>query len=314
MRPRPGDIANHLASLAKTHNLSAATLRTRRSAISSVLASKGGESVAADPIISSVIKGVANLQHKTPRGLPKWDLAVVLNYLKSPKFRDNKLLSFDLLTYKTVFLITLASGRRASEVNNLSGIKGDIAKAPGGALTLRFLPEFLAKNQNPGDPSPSITIPPLPYQAVKDGEDVALCPVKALTEYRSRSDRYRSPSQRALFISVNKRHESDITRATVSRWLKATIRNAYLALNHGEKSSQSAVNETKSFRAHEIRAWAATMASTSTSMPEVLKAAYWRSSSVFVRHYLRDIALRSEDGRLRLPAMVAAQSSIPARK
>ena len=314
MRPRAAHIAGHLSYLAQTFNLSAATLRSRRAAIGSVLATRTNNSVATDPLISGVLKGIANSQHRTPRLVPEWDLAVVLDLLKSPKYENNKLLPHDLLTYKTAFLIALASGRRASEITNLSGLRGDVHLAPQRSLSLKFLPEFLAKNQVPGDPAPSILIPPLTKEQDQSKLDRALCPVRALIEYRRRSDSYRSPSQRALFISVKKNHAKDITRATLSRWLKTLIRQAYLELDGKGKLKPTTRIPTGKIRAHEIRAWAATMASTSSSISEVMKAAYWRSPTVFTRHYLRDIAMRSEDGTLRLPAMVAAQSCLPPRK
>ena len=314
LKPRTADLANYLAHLAQAHSLSAASLKTHRSAIASVLATRGSRALASDPLITGVLKGIANSQTRKRQFLPKWDLAVVLNYLKGPKFKDNKLLDHELLTYKTAFLTALASGRRASEISNLSGIKGDFILSPGRSLELKFLPDFLAKNQNPADPSPSITIPPLLKQASKDKQDIALCPVRALIEYRSRSEAYRSPSQRALFISVNKGHSTDITRATMSRWLKTLIRKAYMDLHQDGKLKPSTQIPSDKFRAHEIRAWATTMASKSTSLVEVMRAAYWRSSTVFTRHYLRDVAMRSEDGSLRLPAMVAAQCRLSAAR
>ena len=54
-------------------------------------------------------------------------------------------------------------------------------------------------------------------------------------------------------------------------------------------------------------------ASTTTPIAQVMQAAYWRSPSVFVKHYLRDIAMRSECGKFRLPAMVAAQMAVASR-
>ena len=314
MRPKPEDIANHLAHLAKSRGLTAATLKTRRAALGSVLATKGNADITSDPIISKLIRGIANANHKVRVLAPKWDLAVVLKHLKSPEMRDNKLLDFKTLSLKTVFLVALASARRASEVSNLSGIKGDISKSRKGALCLKFLPEFLAKNQNPDDPSPHVLIPPLSAAVGTKSEDLALCPVRALTEYRKRSDIYRSPSQRALFISLNPSHDRDITRATLSRWLKTTIKNAYVALEKEGGPSQPARTLAAKARAHEIRAWATTLAAKSLPLAQVLKAAYWRSSTVFIRHYLRDIALRSEKGTLSLPAMVAAQTPLAARQ
>lgn len=313
MRPKATHIANHLAMLADKHGLSAPTLRTRRSAIAAVLATKGDSSTAQDPVISGVIKGVANSRAKAPKFIPKWDLAVVLDFLKGKKYKDNKLLSFDLLTYKTVFLVALASGRRASEITNLSGIEGDFSRAPNGSISLRFLPEFLAKNQRPGDPSPTISIPALSNKVKANCKDLALCPVRALLEYRARSQKVRSPNQRALFISVNVGYSKDITRATLSRWLKSIIKEAYLSLQHKDGDSKVSNTAPTQFRAHEIRAWAATMASKVTPLTQVLRAAYWRSPSVFTKHYLRDVQLRAGDGSLRLPAMVAAQTCIPSQ-
>ena len=52
----------------------------------------------------------------------------------------------------------LASGRHCSEVHALSGLPSDVAFEPDGSVSLRFLPEFLAKNQIPGEPSPVIFI------------------------------------------------------------------------------------------------------------------------------------------------------------
>ena len=135
-------------------------------------------------------------------------------------------------------------------------------------------------------------------------EDLALCPVRALKEYRARTDRFRAPSQRALFVSFNVNHSKDITRATISRWLKTTIKNAYSALDHDGRLSQPVLSVANNAKAHKIRAWAATLAARSTPLAQVLKAAYWQSTSVFIKHYLRDIALRSEGGILSLPAMV----------
>ena len=141
MKPRAADIANHLAFLVQTHNLSAASLKTRRAAINSILDTKSSKSTASDPLITGVLKG--NSQPISPSFDPKWDLAIVPNFLKGPRFRDNKLLDDVSLTYKTAFLVALASGRRTSEITNKSCIKGHFIKAPNHSLTLKFLPEFL---------------------------------------------------------------------------------------------------------------------------------------------------------------------------
>lgn len=114
------------------------------------------------------------MQPPKNRFVPQWDIAVVLNYLKGRLYKNNKDLSLPALSYKTAFLIALASGRRVSEISNLSGLQADVSHAPDGSITLKFLPDFLDQNQVPSDRSPLILIKPL-RKAIDPGqEDVYL--------------------------------------------------------------------------------------------------------------------------------------------
>ena len=313
VRPRSHDVANYLSHLSQVKKLSAATIKTRRAAIASVLKTIGHRDVTKGELVSQVVSGAENLQPPKDRFIPQWDLAVVLNHLKSKSFRDNKILPLPALSYKTCFLIALASGRRVSELTNFSGLKEDISFSRDGSVSLKFLPCFLAKNQSPSAPSPLITIKPLNRSVDPRQEDVSICPVRALKEYRLRTDRIRSPAQRALFISVNPAHAADLSRASISRWLKNLIKSAYASLA-AQEGRVGADVIPRSVRAHEIRAWAATMAAKTTPLAEVMRAAYWKTSTVFIRHYLRDTSRRSECGKLRLPAMVAAQAVVGAKQ
>ena len=122
----------------------------------------------------------------------------------------------------------LASGRRASEVANLSGLSGDVQTERNDTLILKFLPEFLAKNQTPGSPSPEIRIPPLVDFIHKTEPDTKNCPVRALEIYLYKIRNKRSPQQRALFLSVNPNFKRDIRSTCVSRWMRQLILDAYL--------------------------------------------------------------------------------------
>ena len=53
---------------------------------------------------------------RAPRVEVKWDLAVVLQYLQTPRFHFDSVTLKDL-TLKTVFLLALALGKRRSEVH-----------------------------------------------------------------------------------------------------------------------------------------------------------------------------------------------------
>ena len=61
-------------------------------------------------------------------------------------------ISLKHLTLKTAFLMALASGLRCCEVHAPSGLPSDVASEPVGSISLRFLPEFLAKNQSSRGP------------------------------------------------------------------------------------------------------------------------------------------------------------------
>ena len=173
-----------------------------------------------------------------------------------------------------------------------------------GSYTLSFLPEFLAKNQDPSDPSPSIGIRSLKGFLCPDDPDLKLCPVRSLKRYL-RFTRTLRTNQRQLFISVDPQYSKDISKTSISRWLREVIKRAYASSNL----------ETNSARAHEIRAWAASTAfAQSWSLKDVLAAAYWRSESPFINFYLRDVSLRREDGTRGVSSFVAAQQVVQSRR
>ena len=311
--PSEIDLANHIAHLADDLNLSAKTLKVRKSAILSTLDAIGKRKVSFSKIASNVIKAAALRQVKTKKPVPKWDVLVVLSYLMSERFEPLKAAHIKQLTYKTCFLILLASGRRASEVCNLSGLSGDIQKERNGAFVLKFLPEFLAKNQTPGSPSPSIRIPPLSDHIDRPAPDLVNCPVRALEIYLYKIRNKRGPLQRALFLSVNPNFKRDIRVTCISRWMRELILAAYLDwAEKGGGDQGQGVLPLRAPVAHEIRAWAASVASTSVPIHEVLEAAFWSSSDVFLDFYLRDIARERNGGMMALPSMVACQKVIHA--
>lgn len=307
-------MVNHLAELAVDLNLSVSTLRVRRSAICRTLAQVGGPSFANSTWISDLLKGVAQRQSRVPRRTPAWDLGLVLRFLQGSGFEPLSSAPLAQVAVKSAFLIMLASGRRASEVTGLSGLASDVAFEADGSVSLRFLPEFRAKNQRPSDPSPVIVIPPLDRLVGRQDPDYVNCPVRALKIYRKRSNRFRALSQRQLFLSVNLDYSKDIRPTTLSRWISNLITQAYKSqVGQVRGWGVGACWPLLSARTHETRAWASSLAaSRSSSIADVLEAAYWRSEDVFISHYLRDVARRREDGAWGLPSLVAARSLLPA--
>ena len=296
--PSSVEFGNFLSYLFNHLGKSVSTVRVHRAAISSTIRQLGGPSFSEDPLIRDAIRGAALLAARTPRKLPAWDLFRVLASLRRTPYEPLSSANLKDLTFKTVFLTTLASGRRASEVNGLSGLPSDVSKEPDGSYSLRFLPEFLAKNQSPQDPSPIITILPLvPF--CPDDEDYKLCPVRALKRYLYFTKSLRD-GKRKLFISHNPSYKKDIIASTLSGWLRRVIAIAY--------QHDVGTNEPRDIRrAHEIRAWASSLAfQESWSLRDVLQAAYWRSESPFINFYLRDTRALRQDGSYGFSAVVAA--------
>ena len=295
-------LANYLAYLAKSKGLSASAVKGHRSAIATTLKQLGRRSFSEDPLLRDVIRGVSLNEARSPKHFPAWDVHPVLESLRLPPYEPIESCDLKSLSCKTAFLVALASGRRCSEIHALKN--SSFAREPDGSISLRFIPEFIAKNQPAGLPSPPIFIKPLEPFLCDDDEDRTLCPVRALKTYKERTKFLRSPAKRRLFVSFRSSKMTDISCPTISRWIKTVIKAAVSKVG----SSQGA----KSCRAHEVRAWASSLAwANNTSLASIMEAAYWFSEATFLHFYLRDVSHVKEDGSRGL-SLVAAQQVLVA--
>ena len=223
--PSSCDLANFLAFLSCVKGLSASSVKVHRSAVCTTIRQMGGPTVSDDPL-QDLVRGAALAETKSPRRIPSWDLFLVLSALYLPPYEPLKRSSLKHLTLETAFLVSLASGRRCSEVHALSGLPSDVAFEPDGSMSLQFLPDFLAKIQLPGSPSPVISMKSLSSVLAPDDDDRLLCPVRALRAYRKRTESFRSKQHR-LLLSWNENYKDDIRQSTISRWLREVITAAY---------------------------------------------------------------------------------------
>lgn len=300
--PSDVELGNFLVQLS-TRGLACSTVLGYRSAICTTLSQLGGSSLSESPLLRDLSKGLAHNQARSPRRTPAWDLLLVLDFLRKAPFEPLDKASFERVSLKTTFLLALASSRRRSEINAFSGNPLDTARHPDGSYTLRFLPEFLAKNLLPSDPSPSVVIRPLSdlIDPGVDSGDFLLCPVRSLAFYL-RLRRTRALSQRKLLISLNDRYHQDVSPATTSRWISQVVREAYVAAGKDPTLSSS--------RAHEVRAIASSVAfHHSAPLREILGAAYWKSENPFISFYLRDFRMVRENGSKGI-SFVAANTAI----
>ena len=211
-----------------------------------------------------------------------WDVQRVLEALKRPPFEPMSIATLKFVTLKTVFLTALATGRRRSEIHAFSHISVRSTFIDGNeVINIKTVPAFLTKNQRENS-SPNSTkkilIPSLKEVLgpdLWDSDDKLLCPVRSIKHYLKRTRSLRKDRQ-LLFISWQLNRETEIKPGTISSWIKQAIYSAY----GGKKSG---------VKAHQTRSAGASWAyATGASMNQVMEACYWKSSSTFTSHYLRD--------------------------
>ena len=99
------------------------TIKIHRAAIASVPKMLNPPTVLQEDTIHNIIRRMSILRPRTQEVLPRWHLSVVLEGLMIPPFVINgsdRNISLELLSYKTAFLIALATGTRGSELVALS--------------------------------------------------------------------------------------------------------------------------------------------------------------------------------------------------
>ena len=301
----PQIVADFLTFLFSVKKCQVSTIRGYRSTISNTLKFRTGYDFGSHPVLSELIKSFAK-QRPVDRSLaPKWDLAFVLSHMCKAPFEPLDKASLFHLPVKTVFLVTLATARRVSEVHALS-IDSDHLRFSNldGSLILRTQLGFLAKNQLPSRAPDSIIIPRLSnFCSKKDNFNRMLCPVRAVKIYLNKTKSLRKRRKR-LFIPTQ--GDQDLAKPTLSRWVKYAIKNAY------DTISKNPLSLFKP-RAHELRAISASWAYMNyIPLEEILKSAVWSRTSLFASHYLRDFREQTENLRAMGP-IIAAQKVVGGR-
>ena len=301
----PQIVADFLTFLFPVKKCQVSTIRGYRSTISNTLKYRTGYNFGSHPVLSELIKSFAK-QRPVDRSLaPKWDLASVLLHMCKAPFEPLDKASLFHLSVKTVFLVTLATARRVSEVHAFS-IDSDHLRFSNldGSLISRTQLGFLTKNQLPSRAPDSIIIPKLSNFCRKsDNFNRMLCPVRAVKIYLNKTKSLRKHRKR-LFIPTQ--GNQDLAKPTLSRWVKYAIKNAY------DTISKNPLTLFKP-RAHELRAISASWAYMNyIPLEEILKPAVWSSTSLFASHYLRDFREQTENLRAMGP-IIAAQKVVGGR-
>ena len=206
------------------------------------------------------------------------------------------------LTFKTVFLLALGSGKYRSEIHAWLS-KNIRHQSDWSKVSLSPSPSFLSKNQLTKECPDSVAlviIPPLAPTLDKSLKaDRPLCPVSTLRYYLGRSSDLRQNKELA-FVSFQKGFSKDISLATISSFIKQTVSLCY-ELCDQESLTLHQVKE------HDVRAFAVSKAFHSgVSLEQLLSACHWKSHNTFTQLYLKELTWADSE-LFHLGPVVAAQ-------
>jgi hypothetical protein len=283
-------LADFLYSLRAEKRLAVSTIEGYRTAIASTLKGVTGTDLGKDADLSRLIANFAREVPKTRTSVPAWNLALVLNGLKKAPFEPLQETSLKLLTFKTVFLLAFASGKRRGELHALIN---DFRRTDNwDEITLFVESSFVAKTQlaDSNASSQPLVIPALSKSpgCGSNEEEVLLCPVRALRHYIDRTAGLRE-NKKKLLVSFKKGFKGDIAKATVSHWIKKTVMLTY------ELAGEEDLTDLH-VRAHDVRGFAASWARLANiALEDIMFSCSWHSHNTFTHFYLKDLAKIHQD-------------------
>ena len=251
--PSIGDIYNFFWYLFNDLNRCPSTIEGYRTAIANTLGNTR-QNISTNTEIDKLIASFHRDKPTSSRSIPKWNLSLVLQRLTQPPFEPQEEATLKFITWKTVFLLALASGKRRSEIHTWT-LDGLLCLGDWDQIQLSPSPSFIAKNQlakeGPQSISPVI-IPALKCAQDSGDTDILLCPFRALQCYLDRTKDSRGGRQ-LLFISYKLGHAKDIQCSTISSWIKKTIKVCHTKVDN-------AYMDLIGVKAHDVRVFPASKA------------------------------------------------------
>ena len=289
--PSSQKFADFLVFLRQERKLSVSAIKGYKAMLNGVFSLKGFD-LSSDAVLREVIKTCSRQVPRPPCRVPPWNVDVVLKALTGPPFEPLGQVSFRDLSRKTLFLVALATAKRVGELSALSMVTA----TQGQDLILSYLPEFVVKTETGLNPIPrEFRLRSLSPIVGREDEKRLLYPVRAVNCYLQLTSSSCRP--RSLFVSV-RNPDRPMSKAAIS-FLRDTVRAAHASFPEN-------LCPLFKVRAHDVRGVATSMLLwKNCSIASILEAACWRTHSVFVNHYLRDIQ-RQEGDVFTLGPVVAA--------
>ena len=220
------------------------------------------------PDVCRLLKGVFEQRPALPKYSDVWDPDQVLQHLAESVATDLGNVSIKDLTKRTATLLALLTGQRGQALHALK--VSDIRIAPDSSKC-RIIFTDIHKTSKPGNHTA-----PADVLAFSDSK---LCLVNHLKLYIERT-KDRRKSDGSLFLACAKPYTA-VSRGTFSRWVKAVLAEAGI--------------DTCRYSSHSTRAAACSAVAERASLPTVLKAAGWKSDSVFGKFYKRALTAADQN-------------------
>ena len=300
--PPVKSVADFLMYLFEDKKLQPSTIDGYRSAIADKLGDTS-INISKNYNLTRLLESFHRDRPKGRRGIPSWNLSLVLHQLTKAPFEPLREASRKRVTFKTVFLLALGSGKRRSEIHAWQH-KNIRHQSDWSKVSLFPSPSFLSKNQlakeGPQSVAP-VVIPALAPNLDKSLKfDRSLCPIRALRYYLDRTSDLRQHKE-LVFVSFKKGFDKDISPATISSWIKQTVILCYELSNHQAHTLHQV-------KAHDVRAFAASKAfQLGVSLEQILAACHWKSHNTFTQFYLWMDVAWADSELYHLGPVVAAQ-------
>ena len=236
-------------------------MNTARSVLSNLLKPFDGVAFGSHRLTERLLAGIARTRPSVPRYTQTWDVAVVLNHLRSKMPLAS--LSWKDLTFKLVSLVALVTAQRCQTIHLL-----DTAHMTKTDSKFSFQIAKPLKTSKPGRSLPQVELHKYHEEAV--------CVYRTLERYIEVTALYRKQS--ALFLSYHAPH-NPVGKDTISRWIKCGLHEAGIDVDQ--------------FKAHSTRA-ASTSAARHQSLPvkDILVVAGWEHESTFDKFYNKSDSLQ----------------------
>ena len=143
--PSVNQIADFLLHLFKERNLQPSTIEGYRTAIADMVGNVE-LNISKDENLTRLLDSFHRDKPKGRQGVPSWNLSLVLHQLTKAPFEPLQKASLKHLTFKTVFLLALGSGKRRSEIHAWL-YRNIIHQENWNQVSLYPSPSFLSKNQ-----------------------------------------------------------------------------------------------------------------------------------------------------------------------